>query len=60
MKENKFNHQIWLECASCGHRTPFVKPSLTCEQCGGEWLDARYDYDYVRERWPAVLRERPF
>lgn len=60
MKENKFNHQIWLECASCGHRTPFVKPSLTCEQCGGEWLDARYDYDHVRERWPAVLRERPF
>ena len=60
MKENKFNHQIWLECASCGHRTPFVKPSLTCEQCGGEWLDARYDYDHVRERWPAVLRERAF
>jgi len=60
MKENKFNHQIWLECASCGFRTPFVKPSLACEQCGGEWLDARYDYDYVRERWPAVLRGRPF
>ncbi|MEE9617723.1 MAG: pyridoxal-phosphate dependent enzyme [Anaerolineae bacterium] len=60
MKENKFSHQIWLECASCGHRTPFVKPSLTCEQCGGEWLDARYDYDHVRERWPAVLRERAF
>jgi len=60
VKENKFNHQVWLECASCGFRTPFVKPSLTCEQCGGEWLDARYDYDYVRERWPAVLRERAF
>ncbi len=60
MKKNKFNHQVWLECASCGFRTPFVKPSLTCEQCGGEWLDARYDYDHVREQWPAVLRERPF
>ena len=60
MKENKFNHQIWLECASCGLRTPFIEPFLTCEQCGGEWLDARYDYDYVRERWPAVLRERAF
>ncbi len=52
--------RFWLEFASCGHRTPFVKPSLTCEQCGGEWLDARYDYDHVRERWPAVLRERAF
>jgi len=60
MAESKFNRQVWLECARCGHRTPFVKPLLACERCGGEWLDARYDYDYVRERWPAVLRERPF
>ncbi|MDY6875753.1 MAG: pyridoxal-phosphate dependent enzyme [Chloroflexota bacterium] len=53
-------NQIWLECAACGHRTPFIRPLKACEQCGGEWLDARYDYDHVRERWPAVLGERPF
>jgi threonine synthase len=31
-----------------------------CERCGGEWLDARYDYDNVREQWPDALRDRPF
>jgi len=56
----KFRHQVWLECAHCGHRVPFVGPVLVCERCGEEWLDARYDYDRVRERWPAVLHERPF
>ena len=60
MEESKFNHRIWLECASCGYRWPFVKPLLACERCGGEWLDARYDYDYVRGLWPVALRERSF
>jgi threonine synthase len=59
-QQDRFKHQIWLECAACGHRTPFVRPLNACEKCGGEWLDARYDYDAVRERWPAALRERPF
>jgi len=58
--KKKFNHQVWLECAACGHRVPFVRPLKVCERCGEEWLDARYDYDSVREQWPAVLRERPF
>lgn len=52
--------EVWLECATCGHRTPFTRPIKVCEQCGGEWLDARYDYDRVRERWPDALRELPF
>jgi len=52
--------KVWLECAACGHRTPFTGPTKACEQCGGEWLDARYDYDRVRERWPDALRELPF
>jgi threonine synthase len=38
----------------------FTQPLKACEQCGKEWLDARYDYDAVREAWPGVLRERPF
>ncbi len=52
--------QVWLECAACGHRVPFVRPLKACERCGEEWLDARYEYDRVRAQWPAVLRERPF
>jgi len=55
-----FKHKVWLECADCGHRTLFVRPLIACEKCGGQWLDARYDYDCVQEQWPAVLRERPF
>jgi threonine synthase len=60
MKQDEFKHQIWLECVACGYRTPFVRPLRACEQCGGEWLDARYDYDAVQKQWPAALRERPF
>jgi len=60
MTQGEFNHQVWLECAACGHRTPFIRPLKACEQCGGEWLDARYDYDDVRKTWPTALRERIF
>ena len=59
-KKDGVKAEVWLECAACGHRTPFTRPIKTCEQCGGEWLDARYDYDRVRERWPDALRELPF
>jgi threonine synthase len=60
MQHGTFTTNVWLECAACGHRTPFIRPPGACEQCGGEWLDARYDYDTVREQWAATLRERPF
>ena len=51
---------MWLECIACKHRTLFTQPLKACEQCGKEWLDARYDIEAVREAWPGVLRERPF
>jgi threonine synthase len=60
MTESDFQHQVWLECAACGTRVPYVRPMASCEHCGGQWLDARYDYDAVREKWPGALRERPF
>jgi threonine synthase len=60
MTRDHFQHQFWLECASCGHRTLFVHPQTACERCGGQWLDARYDYDAIREQWPDALRGRPF
>ena len=60
MTPSNFRHQFWLECADCGYRTLFVHPLKACERCGGKWLDARYDYDTIREQWPAALRERPF
>jgi threonine synthase len=60
MKQDGFKHQVWLECAACGHRTRYVRPLKACEQCGGEWLDARYDYDEIRKQWPESLGQRPF
>lgn len=60
MQQEKHNNPVWLKCATCGHRTPFIRPLNACEQCGGEWLDAHYDYERVRLAWPAALRERPF
>lgn len=58
--QDRFQHKVWLECADCGRRELFVRPLRACAKCGGQWLDARYDYDHAREQWPAVLRERPF
>ena len=60
IQHHTFTHQVWLECAACGYRTPFLQPITTCQRCGTEWLDARYDYDTVRQQWPAALRDRPF
>ena len=60
IQHRTFTHQVWLECAACGHRTPFLHPITTCQRCGAEWLDARYDYDTVRQQWPGALRDRPF
>ncbi len=59
-EQERFRHQVWLECKACGHRVPFTHPVKVCEQCGGAWIDARYDYEAVRKLWPAALRDRPF
>ena len=60
MSDTAFKHRVWLECAQCGHRVPYTGPLRACEKCGGQWIDAVYDYDAVRELWPAVLQKRPF
>ena len=59
-KQSYFKNQVWLECASCGHRTHFDRPVTNCEKCGGEWIDARYDYNAVEQAWPDALQNRPF
>lgn len=44
-----------VTCLACGH---VMSPSLdvaACEACGSPWVDARYDYDVVAERWPSGL-----
>jgi len=51
---------IWTECPACRYREPLTRPLLACPVCGGEWLDARYDYEALRERLPDLLAGRPF
>jgi len=53
-------YQWSIECARCGWREPYQKSRLTCPECGGDWLDARYDYAGVRRKWDAELARRPF
>lgn len=53
-------YQWSIECARCGWREPYRKPRLACPECGGDWLDARYDYAGVRRKWDAELVRRPF
>jgi threonine synthase len=52
--------KIWTECPDCGHREPLRQPLLDCPACGGEWLDARYDYNSLRDRLPDLFAERSF
>jgi len=52
--------QIWTECPVCGFNEPLVRPLLACPQCGGEWLDASYDYESLEGHWLERVRQRPF
>ena len=52
--------ELFIECADCGWREPYQKPRSACPECGGDWLDARYDYQEVRLKWDAELAKRPF
>lgn len=51
---------IDLECERCGHSQPFTISTLVCSQCGGDWMEVRYDYERVSRLWPDILRQRPF
>ncbi len=52
--------QLITQCLDCGHTQPFAPLHTQCEQCGSEWLVARYDYDKLATTLPAVLPQRPF
>jgi len=51
---------VWAECPNCLHREPLDRPWLSCPTCGGEWLDARYEYESLAAGWPERLATRPF
>jgi threonine synthase len=52
--------KMWLECAACGHRMPLDGRTTQCQACGGEWVDARYDYQALVPLLRDILPKRPF
>ena len=54
------SQDMWLECAACGHTVRLNSRITHCEKCGGDWLDARYDYQALATTWRQTLVRRPF
>jgi threonine synthase len=52
--------RVWAECPACLHREPLERTPLACRACGGEWLDARYEYRSLAQVWPERIAARPF
>ena len=51
---------VEVRCLDCGHTMPYESGLDRCPRCGGEWLQAVYDYDAVRRVWTEHLSRRPF
>lgn len=51
---------VQLQCIDCQCTTAYSPLTRTCPQCGGEWLEAVYDYDRIRPVLPGLLGSRPF
>ncbi|MBN8620958.1 MAG: pyridoxal-phosphate dependent enzyme [Anaerolineae bacterium] len=47
-----------VACLECGFEMPADINLSTCQQCGSQWLDARYDYESVGRVWPSALAKR--
>jgi threonine synthase len=52
--------RVWAECPACLHREPLERSPLACPACGGEWLDAKYNYASLAQEWPERIAARPF
>lgn len=47
-----------VRCRACQYQTPYTQPYVSCPQCGQSWLDAVYDLDAVRQKWPLSLADQ--
>jgi len=50
-----FDH---VACLECGHTMPASLTTAECDKCGSAWLDARYNYKIIKQRWPDVVKQR--
>jgi threonine synthase len=51
---------IEAECLDCGWREPYSPRLYICPSCGGQWLEARYDYERLAPLLPSLVAGRPF
>ena len=50
----------YLECVLCGHQQPYEPlVAAVCQQCGSQWLEARYDYVAFKQNILRGLPGRP-
>ena len=47
-------------CLDCGHKERFNLVLEKCPKCGGQWLEAHYDYRRLGEILPELILHRPF
>jgi threonine synthase len=44
---NEPSAHVFIECVDCGHKTAYSTTSYTCPNCGGQWREARYEYEKI-------------
>jgi threonine synthase len=49
-----------VKCLDCGLEAPYAPLATNCPRCNGEWREARYDYDSLRDTLIPKLQHRPF
>ncbi|MFQ5614910.1 MAG: threonine synthase, partial [Anaerolineales bacterium] len=49
-----------VKCFDCGLEAPYAPLSTTCPRCDGEWREARYDYESLKNNFLQKLWNRPF
>jgi threonine synthase len=52
--------QFFLECIKCGHRAPSIELAHACENCGNDWLEARYNLQEIKEDFLKSISSKPF
>lgn len=50
---------VTIECIDCGFKTPYSTTNTTCPSCGGQWREARYDYEKIGLLLPSRVVGRP-
>ncbi len=47
-----------FQCASCGYSAEYLKLTMVCPKCNGEWLDLVYDLEATAAAWQQDMARR--